>query len=140
MDNSNIVDDILLKNEPTEEELTNFKNQVSEWFKYDDTIRKLSVAIKERKKHQNSLNNNIQEFMFNYKYNDLNTQNGRIKANVKTIHKPVNMKDIKDLIIKYKDLSGSELLDKIFNLEDRPLIEKKTIKRIIPKVSLSLDI
>lgn len=138
---SDEIEDIInSKNEPTADELDNFKNLVGDWFKYDDTIRKLQIAIKERKNYQRVLNSKIQEFMFTYKYNDLNTQNGRIKANIKSVPKPLNIKDIKTKIIEYKDLSGSELLEKIFNMDDRPVIERKTIRRIIPKVSLELDI
>ena len=137
----NEIDEIInKKSEPTEEELENFKNLVNDWFKYDDTIRKLQIAIKERKSYQRVLNNKIQDFMFKYKYNDLNTQNVRIKANIKTVPKPINIKDIKNKIIEFKELSGSELLEKIFNIDDRPVIERKSIRRIIPKVSLSLDI
>lgn len=135
------INEIINKNdEPTKEELDTFKNLVNEWFRLDDLIRKLIVALKERKNHQRALNNKIEEFMFKYKYNDLNTQNGRIKASVKTSHKPVNIKEVKEIIEKYKDLKGEELLEKIFNKEDRPVTTKKVIKRIIPKVSLSLDI
>jgi len=134
------IDDIINKSEPSEDELDNFKNLVSEWFKYDDSIRKLIIAIKERKNYQRSLNNQIQDFMFKYKYNDLNTQNGRIKANIKEVPKPINIKDIKTRILEFKDLSGSELLEKVFSMDNRPIVEKKTIRRIIPKVSLSLDI
>ena len=49
-----IVDEIINndKIEPSEEELENFKNLVNEWFKYDDQIRKLQIAIKERKTYQ----------------------------------------------------------------------------------------
>lgn len=138
---SDEIEDIInSKNEPSTDELDNFKNLVADWFKYDDTIRKLQIAIKERKNYQRVLNTKIQEFMFTYKYNDLNTQNGRIKANIKSVPKPLNIKDIKTKIIEYKELSGSELLEKIFNMDDRPVIERKTIKRIIPKVSLELDI
>lgn len=140
MNDEKLVNDILNKSEPTEEELNNFKHLVNEWFKYDDMIRKLNDALKERKNYQKVLNNKIEEFMFRYKYADLNTQNGRIKAKVKEIPKPINMKEIKELIIKNNSLSGKELLDTIFSKEDRPLITKKTIKRIIPKVSLALDI
>ncbi len=134
------INEILNKNEPTKDELETFKNLVTEWFKLDDMIRKLVVALKERKNHQRVLNNKIEEFMFKYKYNDLNTQNGRLKASVKTLHKPVNIKEVKEIIEKYKDLKGEELLEKIFNKEDRPITTKKVIKRVIPKVSLSLDI
>lgn len=136
-----IVDDIINNQrvEPTEDELDSFKNLVNDWFKYDDQIRKLLIAIKERKNYQRVLNNKIQEFMFQYKYNDLNTQHGRIKTNVKEVKAPIKICDIKNKIVKYKDLSGEELLKKIFE-EEREVIVKKNLKRIIPKVSLSLDV
>jgi len=142
MDNEKIVDDIINETniEPTNEELDTFKNLVSEWFKYDDIIRKLEVALKERKTIQRALNNKIEDFMFKYKYNDLNTQNGRIRATIKTVHKPINIKEIKTIIENNKDLNGTELISLIFNKEDRPVMTKKVIKRVIPKVSLSLDI
>jgi hypothetical protein len=135
------IDEIINENpEPTQEELDTFKNLVGEWFKYDDIIRKLVVALKERKTLQKALNSKIEDFMFKYNYNDLNTQNGRIKATKRETYKPINLKEIKDIIENNKELRGDELLAKIFNKDDRPLIMKKTIKRIIPKVSLSLDI
>jgi len=142
MSNKDEIDDIIndIDIEPTKEELDTFKNLVTEWFKYDDMIRKLVIALKERKTFQRALNNKIEEFMFKYKYNDLNTQNGRLKASVKTTHKPINIKEIKSIIESNKDLSGEELLNKIFNKDDRPVMTKKVIKRIQPKVSLSLEI
>ena len=139
MNDDNIVDDIINpdKVEPTEEELETLKNLVKDWFKYDDQIRKLKIATKERKNYQRVLNNKIEEFMFNYKYNDLNTQDGRIKTNVKECIVPIKMNDIKTKIIQFKELSGEELLKRIFD-EDRQTIVKKNIKRIIPKVSLTI--
>jgi len=139
MNDDNIVDDIINpdKVEPTEEELETFKNLVKDWFKYEDQIRKLKIATKERKNYQRVLNNKIEEFMFNYKYNDLNTQDGRIKTNVKECVVPIKMNDIKTKIIQFKELSGEELLKRIFD-EDRQTVVKKNIKRIIPKVSLTI--
>ncbi len=61
----NEIDDIINKNEPTREELDTFKNLVNEWFKLDDMIRKLAVALKERKNHQRALNNKIEELCLN---------------------------------------------------------------------------
>ena len=138
-DNSSIVDDIINNDrvEPSVEELETFKNLVNDWFKYDDQIRKLKIAMKERKNYQRVLNNKIEDFMFSYKYNDLNTQHGRIKTNIKECKVPIKMNDIKSKIIQYNNLSGEELLKRIFE-EDRETIVKKNIKRIIPKVSLSL--
>uniref|UniRef100_A0A6C0CH58 Uncharacterized protein n=1 Tax=viral metagenome TaxID=1070528 RepID=A0A6C0CH58_9ZZZZ len=141
MDDLNLVDDIIEnKNEPTSEEMDTFKNLVNDWFKYDDAIRKLKIAIRERKTLQQVLNNKIQDFMFKYNYNDLNTQNGRLKTNVKNVQKPVNIKEVREIINNNKNLTGEELLNMIFNSENRPVIVKKSIKRIIPKVSMSLDI
>jgi len=134
-----IVDEIInnTREEPSEEELDTFKNLVNDWFKYDDQIRKLVIAIKERKNYQRVLNNKIQDFMFKFQYNDLNTQHGRIKTNVKEIKTPIKINDIKNKIIQHKDLSGEELLKRIFE-EDRETVVKKNIRRIIPKVSLTL--
>jgi hypothetical protein len=141
MDNS-LIDDIIktTTTEPTTDEMEVFKTWVTDWFKIDDAIRKLKIAIRERKTLQNVLNNKIEDFMFKYNYNDLNTQNGRLKTNVRNIHKPINIKDVRDIINNNKHLSGEELLEKIFNKDDRPIIQKKGIKRVIPKVSMSLDI
>lgn len=125
------------KPEPNSEELETFKNLVNDWFKYDDQIRKLDIAIKERKNYQKALNSKIQDFMFTYQYNDLNTQHGRIKSNVREVKSPIKMSEIKDKILKYKELSGEELLNQIFN-EERQTVVKKNIRRIIPRVSLTL--
>jgi hypothetical protein len=141
MDDLNLVENIIdCKNEPTTEEMDIFKNLVNDWFKFDDAIRKLKIAIRERKTLQQVLNNKIQDFMFKYNYNDLNTQNGRLKTNVKNVQKPVNIKEVREIINNNKNLTGEELLNMIFNNENRPVVVKKSIKRIIPKVSMSLDI
>lgn len=125
------------KPEPTEEELDSFKNLVNDWFKYDDQIRKLDIAIKERRNYQKALNSKIQDFMLKYQYNDLNTQHGRIRSNIKEVKLPIKVTEIREKILKYPDLSGTELVDKLFN-EERPTITKKNIRRIIPRVSLTL--
>jgi hypothetical protein len=141
MDNTDLIDNIIkTANEPTTEEMDTFKNLVADWFKYDDQVRKLKIAIRERKTMQQVLNNKIEEFMFKYNYNDLNTQNGRLKTNVRNVYKPINIKDVRDIINNNKHLTGEELLAKIFNKEEREVIVKKSIRRIIPKVSMSLDI
>ena len=106
MEGDNIIDDIIndRKIEPTDEELENFKNLVNDWFKYDDQIRKLIIAMKERKNYQRVLNTKIQDFMVKYNYNDLNTQHGCIKSNVKEVKAPIKITEIKDKILKYKEL------------------------------------
>lgn len=129
--------DTVINREPTENELDTFKNLVNDWFKYDDQIRKLVIAIKERKNYQRVLNSKIENFMTTYKYNDLNTQFGRIQLNERNIKTPINIGNIKESIIKNSSLSGEELLNKIFN-EERQIITKKNIRRVIPTVSLTI--
>lgn len=134
---SEFVNNILDNNpEPSSDELDTLKTLVSEWFKFDDQIRKLQIAIKERKVHQKALNNKIEKFMFDYKYKDLNTPHGRIKANERKVKVPVKMSEIKQKILEYKDLSGEELLKEIFS--DRPTVVKKNIRRVIPQVNLQI--
>jgi hypothetical protein len=141
MNNIDLIDDIIsTAKEPTSDEMDTFKNLVADWFKYDDAIRKLKIAIRERKTLQQVLNNKIEDFMFKYNYNDLNTQNGRLKTNVKNVYKPINIKEVREIINNNKHLTGEELLAKIFNKDEREMVVKKTIRRIIPKVSMSLDI
>ena len=123
--------------EPSSDELESLKSMVNDWFKYDDQIRKLQIAIKERKVHQKALNNKIENFMFQYKYKDLNTQHGKIKANERKVKVPVKMSEIKEKILKLNHLSGEELLNEIFNT-DRPTVIKKNIKRVIPTVNLQI--
>lgn len=124
---------------PSQEELEHFRQQVSEWMKLDDSIRKLTVAVRERKVHQQALGAKIQEFMLRHKYDNLNTQMGRIKNNVRQVKQPLKMTDIREKILSLRPTDGEELVTKIFD-EERPTVEKKSLRRVIPKVSLSLDI
>jgi hypothetical protein len=141
LEDENLIEDIIKPtNEPTDEEMETFKVLVKDWFKYDDAIRKLKIAIRERNTLKRVLNSKIEEFMFKYNYNDLNTQDGRLKTKIRKTHKPINIKDVRDIINNNINLTGSELLAKIFNKEDRPIIEKRSISRQINKVSMKLEI
>ena len=136
-DSNKFINSFLCDNpEPSSDELDSFKNLVNDWFKYDDQIRKLNIALKERKNYQKALNTQIQEFMFKFKYNDLNTQFGRIKANESKIKEPIKMNDIKSIILN-SNLSGQDLFDEIF-AKERPSHTIRKISRIIPKVSLQI--
>lgn len=124
---------------PTDEELETFRQQVSEWSKLDDQVRKLGIAIRERRIHQRALTSKIQDFMFKHGYDNLNTNSGRIKASVRQVRQPLKLKDIREKILALHNLSGEELVAQIFDAE-RPTVEKKALRRIMPKVSLSLDV
>lgn len=128
---------------PSKDALEMFKQQVAEWTKLDNDIRKLSIAIRERRVHQRALGSRIQDFMIKYGYDDLNTQAGKIRSNVRMVKQPVKLGDIREKLMSITDLSGmsgEQLLQKLFDDEGRPMVEKRSLRRVIPKVSLSLDI
>lgn len=125
--------------QPTPEELEDFKMRVSEWTKLDDQVRKLNIAIRERRTHQRALADGIQSFMSKYGYDNLNTNQGRIVHTVRKTKEPIKIHEIRDLLMEQKNLSGEQLFKAIFEKE-RPIIEKQSIRRVIPKVSMSLEI
>ena len=127
------ADDILEENE---DELEMFKQQVAEWIKLDDQIRKLNIAIRERKVHQRALGVKIQQFMITNNYDNLNTGHGRIKSKVRTVPQPLRVTDVRK---KLEELGHEDLIEKIF-MAEREKVTKQSLTRIIPKVSLSLDL
>lgn len=124
---------------PTDEELFDFKNMVAEWTRIDDQIRKLNIAVRERRVLQKSLGEKIQSFMKTYSYDTLNTKQGKIHHSVRKTKQPIKINDIKEVLKENSHLTGEELLKEIFEKE-RPIIEKTSIRRVIPKVSMNLDI
>ena len=127
------------KPEPTDEELDTFKVFVNDWFKYDDQMRKLQIALKERKNYQKTLGQKIQNFMIKYEYNDLNTQHGRIRSTVRETKAPVKLKDVKDQLVNNPSMTGQEVYDIIFNSEREKTV-KKRITRQLPRVSMALEL
>jgi len=126
--------------QPTAEELEAFKAQVSEWLKLDDQVRKLAVAVRERRVHQRALASNIQTFMVKYGYDNLNTQHGRICAVVRQVRQPLRLTDIRTKILEYQGLTGEQLIDRIFQDQARPSVQQMSLRRIMPKVSMHLEI
>lgn len=125
---------------PTEEEMDDFKQKVADWARMDDQIKKLSVAVRERRVHQKALGAQIQEFMMQFRYDDLNTRSGIIRSNVRVVAVPLKMKDVRARLLEViGEEHGEEIADKVFAAE-RPLVEKRSLRRIVPKVSMSLDI
>ena len=130
---------------PTEDEMTKFKAQVTEWVKIDDQIKKLRIATRERIVHQKALGGKVQEFMKEFKYDNLNTGNGRIRNNVREIKAPLKVGDIKtklyDLLEKEAGFSA-ELVSRIHTIFDaeRAVTKKEALCRDIPKVSQQLDL
>ena len=83
---------------PTDEELFDFKNMVAEWTKMDDQIRKLNIAVRERRVLQKTLGEKIQSFMKTYSYDTLNTKQGKIHHSVRKTKQPIKINDIKEVL------------------------------------------
>ena len=124
---------------PTEDELKDFRSLVNEWIKMDEQIRKLSIALRERKVHLKALSENMQKFMSRFGYDNLNTNQGRIVNNVRKIKEPIKMMEIKEFLLEKKHLTGEQLFKEIFEKE-RPVKQSSSIRRVVPKVSMHLDI
>ncbi len=60
-----------------------------------------------------------------------------LRSILKNVKVPIKMTDIKAKIMQYDDSFGVELYKQIFE-EDKETVVKQNIKRIIPKVSLTL--
>lgn len=134
-------EDEILAQRPSDEDMEMFRQQVSEWLKLDDQIRKLNVAMRERKVHQRALGQKIQQFMLSNNYDNLNTQFGRIRATTRNVRQPVKVSDIRNTLLELADqkITGQELFDRLFECE-RPCEVKHSLRRIVPKVSMSLDL
>lgn len=122
---------------PSDEDLDMFKQQVAEWIKLDDQIRKLNIAVRERKVHQRALGSKIQDFMIRNNYDNLNTGQGRIRSKVRTVQQPLRITEVKK---RLEELGHIELVEKVFSTSDRATVTKQSLTRVIPKVSLSLDL
>ena len=125
---------------PTDTELEDFKAKVSEYLKLDDQVRKLNIAIRERRVHLRVLSEKIQTFMNRHEIGTLNTQHGeRIHHKIRQTKIPVKIMDVKEVLLEKRHLTGEQLFKELFE-SDRPTKEVKSIRRVIPKVSLNLDI
>ena len=134
-DEQDIINETLDDKQPTQEELDDFKNKMTEFVKLDDQIKKLMIAIRERKKAQTVLNSYIKDFMFKFNYHDVNFNNCKIKARKKEVFAPLRVSEIKTKLIEYKDMKGEELVDVIFNNPNREKMTKETLHRVIPRIS-----
>lgn len=128
--------------EPSEGEIEQFKQQVSEWIKIDDQIRKLSIALRERRTHQKALGKKVQEFMIQHKYSNIDTKHGLIKSNCIDTPVPVKLTEVRTKVDQLDDsvkLSKKEIIEKFFEGE-RPTVKKQSLLRKVPKVSMHLDL
>ena len=122
---------------PSEEELLEFRQQVDEWIKLDDQIRKLNVAVRERRTKQRSLAAIIQQFMIRHSYDNLSTNHGRIVSSVRVVKVPLKPAEVKSRLLQLQGPAAEPLVQQLFE-ENRRTVERKSLRRVVQKVSLHL--
>jgi len=110
--------------------LEDFKNQVKIWWELDTAIKRLQIAVRERKKAQNVMNSKILDFMRRHNIEDLNTKDGVLRYKATYVKAPLSQKGIKDKLSEYfeRDPNAMNILRKVF--EERDKVEKVTLRRI----------
>jgi hypothetical protein len=118
-----------LINDMSADELRIFKEKVKNWIELDMVIKRLQMAIKERKKLKDSLNSDILRFMIKYSIEDLNTKTGTIKYKKTKTKVPLSQKKIKDKLFEVFQNNEKIIkkIDEIFN--DREIKEKDSLKK-----------
>lgn len=118
---------------PTGEEVDDLRAQLAEFVNIDDQLRKLSIAVRERRTRQRALGMAIETFMKTYKYDLLNSSAGaQIKSTKRKVKAPLKLADVRKKLMELKgEDEGGQLVNQIF--DNRPLLEKTGIRRIVPK-------
>ena len=130
IDNDVAVDSTDMTESMNEVLLDEFKKDVQDWMSLDNQMKRLEVAVKERRKKKKDLNLKILDFMDRFNIEDLNTKEGVIRYKKSFVKEPLSQKKIKDkLMDMFKDDNAiSEKVEKIFT--DRGKVEKTTLRRI----------
>lgn len=89
------------------ESLEEFKNMVSQYVKFDDDIRKMKIAIKERTRVLDILEPKIVEFMSNNNVEDVTISNGvlgRLKCQKQKIRQSGQRVNVRKAIMESEDI------------------------------------
>ena len=110
--------------------LDEFKNQVRMWWQYDTDIKRLQVAIRERRTAQNHITEKVLDFMKRHNIEDLNTKEGVLRYRTAVVKAPLSQKSIKTRLSEFfeRDPNAMNYIKKIF--EDREKVEKVSLRRL----------
>ena len=103
---------------PPEEEINKFKVKVKQWLAIDEEISKHEKRIKELRKIKNhQLEPEITGFMRQFNISDLNTDNGKIRCNVRNTKQSLNKSNIRENLSKAltNEQQINEAMDLIVN-------------------------
>ena len=126
----NIDDNQIMLNEG---QLNQFKSMVKQWLAYDDEIKVLQNALKDRRAKKNELTPVVMDFMKNHEIEDLNTKDGKLKCYTSNRKKALTQKDIKHKLLGYfkSENKGEKCVEYVFG--DREIKEVMNLRRTFKK-------
>jgi len=96
-------------------ELNDFKIKVKHWLELDQKIMELEKKSRELKKIRNKqLEPEITSFMTKFNISDLNTENGKLRCNVRNTKKSLNKTNIRENLCKV--INDMNQIDKAMEL------------------------
>jgi len=117
---------------PPQEDLNSFKVKVKQWIAIDQEIVSLEKRIRELRKVRNSqLEPEITGFMRQFNISDLNTDNGKLRCNVRNVRQCFNKTNIRDNLSKV--ISDKHALDQAMEHILMGRATKTTYKLTKPK-------
>jgi len=76
---------------------------IKEWVKLDNEIRELKKQEKVRKKTKDELSKSLMEIMKSNEIDEFDINQGKIVYKKKNVKKPINKKNLLDILSKYYD-------------------------------------
>jgi type II secretory pathway component GspD/PulD (secretin) len=132
----NVHHNQLVPHHSSDEDLTEFKEQVKSWLNLDNEVKAINAKIKildNERKHRKKLievfSAKILSFMGSNEIDELNSKDGIIKYKKSFVKEPLTQKQIREkLLDQFRNIDNAEeKIDKVF--KDREKIEKLRLKR-----------
>lgn len=132
----NVHHNQLVPHQSSDEDLTEFKEQVKSWLNLDNEVKAINAKIKildNERKHRKKLievfSAKILSFMGSNEIDELNSKDGIIKYKKSFVKEPLTQKQIRaKLLEQFRHIENAEdKINKVF--KDREKIEKLRLKR-----------
>lgn len=132
----NVHHNQLVPRQSSDEDLTEFKEQVKSWLNLDNEVKAINAKIKildNERKHRKKLievfSAKILSFMGSNEIDELNSKDGIIKYKKSFVKEPLTQKQIRaKLLDQFRNIDNAEeKINKVF--KDREKIEKLRLKR-----------
>jgi DNA repair ATPase RecN len=107
---------------------------IQEWVKLDNEMRKLKKEVNVRKTEQDKLTKTLMNTMKANEIDEFNISNGKITYLNKTVKKPINKKNLLNILSKFYN-GNSEKASEVnkFILENREdVVVEKLVRKISP--------